>query len=211
MFPTFRVVACSLGGLAAMLAVNTFLLGRMMDNTRVVVIYIAVTLGLYWFDRAKRRTARHRDGWNHLTVSWGQWVIAVVLLAVTLLLIMIFFNFGSARSDAAYQLSALQCLIAGSSLLTAAMGWFSFSSVTRWNDDVIEQDTLFMGRRAIRFADIVGVRHVIWTDSIRIEGEDGAVINIPSMHNGSQEFLETLMVKLGLVDEEKEEEGAEGG
>jgi hypothetical protein len=118
------------------------------------------------------------------------------MIGMLLLFLYIFYFVGSARHDAEYQMRACQLLIAAFGIMTAIMSWSVFSSFTRWNTDAIEQDRLFVGRRSVRFDEIVAVRRVTWCESLRIDGSDGSTIFVPLGHNGSREFTDTLGERL---------------
>jgi len=201
MFGNIRNLAGGVAALAVFLAVNTFVFGRAIDNTKLIVIYMATTLTLLGLSRAQRRSASRRDGWSYLTVSLAQWLVAGALLGLTGLFLYVFYFVGSARADAASQMAALQLLIAGFATMSALACWANFSSFTRWNGECVEQDTLFLGRRAIRFTDIVDVRET-WLDNLRIQGADGSAIHIPKMHNGAHAFAEELARGLGVPNPE---------
>jgi hypothetical protein len=196
MFGSARNVAGSVATLAAFLAINTFVFGRVIDNTKLIVIFLVTNLALLGLARAQRRSASRRDGWNYLTVSLAQWLVAGALLGLTGLFLYVFYFVGSERADAASQLFALQLLIAGFATMSALMCWATFSSFTRWNGEGVEQATLFLGHRAIRFTDIVDVRET-WLDNLRIESANGTTIQIPKMHNGAHAFAEELARRLG--------------
>lgn len=184
-------VAC----VVALLVIWTFL-----DKSPVefVAICTAVTFANAALSRLQQRDAKPKCGWSTLTVSLAEWAVAIALFGLTSLFFYVFWFVGSARVDARSQMIALQCLIAAFAVMSAFMAWHSFSSFTRWNEDCVEQYTVLLGWRKIRFEDVVSGRYNDLTGCMTLEARDGSRVYIPLMHNGAQAFMEELEIRCAL-------------
>lgn len=209
MFSTLRPLAGNIFALAAILALNT-MLGRPLPNGQIVLMYVVINAVCIGLPRMQRRKASERDGWRVLTPGVGEGFVMVLLLSLTSLFLYVFYFVGSGRPDAATQMFWLQVLIVAFTAMSALAAWSMFASFTRWNDVGVEQDTLFIGRRWVRFDDIVAWHPEDWSGNCHIEAADGTRLRIPAMHNGVGQLFEELARRNGIVPPQPERAG-DGG
>ena len=198
MFSALRPIARSVLALVAMLALNT-LIGQPLPNGQIVLMYVVISVVCIGLPRMQRRRASERDGWRVLTPGVGEWFVIALLLSLTGLFLYVFYFVGSSRPDAATQMFWLQVLIVAFTAMSALATWSMFVSFTRWNDDGVEQDTLFIGRRSVRFDDVVAWRGEDWMGNCYIVAANGTRMRIPAMHNGVRELFEELARRNGAA------------
>ncbi len=183
-FSHLRFVLISLVILVAILSANVVFFGGQFFDLKILAIYVGVTLFQVGFDIAQRRKASLKDGWHQLAPSPMEWFALIGSFALTCLFLYIFFFVGSARADAAQQMTVLKWLIAAFALGTALVFYGSFASSVRWNDEQIEQHGLFKAPVIIRWTDLEGVE-MTWAQAVRLVSRDGTKITFSPYQNGT--------------------------
>jgi hypothetical protein len=206
MFSALRPIARSVLALAVILALNT-LIGQPLPNGQIVLMYVIINVVCIGLPRMQRRKASERDGWRVLAPGVGEWFVIALLLSLTGLFLYVFYFVGSSRPDAATQMFWLQVLIVAFTAMSALAAWSMFASFTRWNVEGVEQDTIFIGRRAVRFDDIVAWQGEDWSGNCYIVAADGTRMRIPAMHNGVRQLFEELARRNGAVISQHEGAG----
>ena len=194
-FSRLRFVLISLATLVAVLVANVLFFGGQFFDLKILAIYAAVTLAQAGFDIAQRRKASLRDGWHQLAPGPMEWFALIGSIALTGLLLHIFFFVGSARADAASQMTVLKWLIAAFALGTAIVFHSSFASSVRWNDEQIEQHSLFRPAVIIRWADLEGVG-MTWAQAVRLVSRNGTAITFSPYQNGVAALSQTVAGRL---------------
>lgn len=194
-FSRLRLVLISLATLIAILIINVAFFGGQFFDLKILAIYAVVTLFQAGFDIAQRRRAALKDGWHHLTPSPMEWFALIGCFALTGLLLYVFFFVGSARADAASQMTVLKWLIAAFALGTALVFHGSFASSVRWNDEQIEQHSLFRPAVVIRWSDLEGVE-MTWAQAVRLVSRSGAAITFSPYQNGTASLGQAVEARL---------------
>jgi hypothetical protein len=187
-----RSVLKSVAGLAVILLVNHFAFGQKISHWQIGFTYLLLNVLYFLAAFFRRRAGRVVDGWHYLTPGVMEWVGLVLGAGLSLLFVYIYFFVGSARADAAFQMTVLKWLIIVFSSLTALVGFWSFAMSTRWNDERIERFVPFRPLHTILLRDIVSVSHESWSDCLLIEDAGGKRLRVSPYQHGAESLVRKI-------------------
>lgn len=144
----------------------------------------------------QRRRAHVANGWRYLTPGPLMWFAVVGGALICALLVYMYFFVGSARSDAADEMSLTRYLAMAFSLSTALVAYFMAAEEVRWNDKGIERRTILWHRRSITWHQLARGGIEPSTGYWWVSSFDGPRIRFSPYYNGFVDLLRTIRERM---------------
>jgi hypothetical protein len=168
----------------------------LLGNVLVFLLISAVAMVVLALCRLlQRSTATVRNGWRYLTPGPVTWIGMALNFSFAALLSYIYLFVGSARADAAFQLTVLLILAVVFNLIAIFIAYTTIAEEVSWNDLCVRRRTL-----------VFEMRMITWHQLARLGSEpsgywwitayDGPKIRFSPYNNGFSELLAKIIENL---------------